>query len=271
MQELSARAAPAIENALLFQELQALNSAKDDWLSVASHELKTPLTPLQLNLQLMQRRLKRGESVGMELIDRSLGQVKVLIRLIDDLLEVSRLELGQLKLHLEKLELVPLVERVRLKMAETSKVHVLTLTYTLPPEMTELWVETDPHQLEQVLEHVIQNAIKYSPEGGAVQIAIYPQQIQQTPHAVIRVEDQGVGIPEDEQHRLFQRYFRASNVSERNYQGLGLGLWVSHELITRMKGRIWADSAEGKGSQFFMALPLLAPELHPALPSYNPS
>lgn len=257
LQELSTRATPAIQNAQLFQELQALNSAKDDWLSVASHELKTPLTPLQLNLQLMQRRLKRGEAITPELIERSLTQVKVLIRLIDDLLEVSKRELGQLKLHPEKIELVPLVERVRLKLAETTRIHALTLTYSLPPDMNELWVETDPQQLQQVLEHVVQNAIKYSPEGGPIQIAIYPQHIHHEPYAVIRVEDHGVGIPEDEQHRLFQRYFRASNVSERNYGGLGLGLWVSHELITRMKGKIWGTSTEGGGSQFYVALPLL--------------
>ena len=119
-------------------------------------------------------------------------------------------------------------------------------------------VLADPIRLEQVITHLLTNAIRYSPQGGDVEVALEEQVRSHEPCVVLSVKDSGIGVPRAEQHRLFQRYFRASNVSERNYGGLGLGLWMSHEIVTRLHGHIWADSKEGEGSQFSVALPVLS-------------
>lgn len=262
VRELGSRASVALQNAQLYAELETLIRAKDDWLSVASHELKTPLTPLQLNLELMVRRLKRGDAVTPELIDRCLAQVQVLVRLINDLLDVSSLERGQLELKPERMNFRAVIEQVLTPLVAIPKsagisetpLHTFYLEGGLDPK--GLWVNADPHRLAQVIGSVVQNAVKYSPEGGPIRLTVWTEVRHEVPSVVLKVEDQGVGIPAHELPRLFKRYFRASNVSERNFGGLGLSLWMAHEVLERSMGSIWAESEEGRGSRFYISLPL---------------
>lgn len=249
--EICDRASTAIHNARLYEELHEQIQAKDDWLSVASHELKTPLTPLQLSLDLMWRRIHRGQPIGAEQIERAIGQVRTLIQLINELLDASRMELGQLQLHREPVNLKGVVEQVVQKLATTAPAHMLRLDC----EDGSYQVLGDGARLEQMVQSLVHNAIKYSPEGGPVNLVLAHTLLRDRPGHVLVVEDRGVGIPSRDMPRLFQRYFRASNVSERNYGGLGLGLWMTRELTLGHGGTLTADSTEGQGSRFYLSLP----------------
>ncbi len=255
VRDLADRAASSIQNAKLFEALQRALRAKDEWLTVASHELKTPLTPLQVLLQLMGRRLKRGEQVDLAHVDRCLAQVNKLTRIINDLLDVSRLEVGQLELSLDRFEIQELAEQVAAQFRGSSDRHAIEVQSGETP----LVVRADRERIEQVLENLVHNAIKFSPEGGLIRISVVREDRAGAAGVVVSVEDEGIGIPPEDRPRLFQRYFRASNVSGRNYGGLGLGLWLSNEIIVRHHGRLWAEARQERGSRFSFWLPLLEP------------
>jgi len=232
-------------------EAQEAVRLRDVFLTVAAHELKTPLTSLLGNAQLLQRRSQRDGNVAepsakaMRLI---IEQAQRLNKMILGLLDVSRIETGRLSIEQAPVDLCALVRRVVDEIQPTLVNH--TLDCKLPSGT--LVIDGDEVRLEQVLQNLVTNAVKYSPHGGP--IVIQAEQHDQQAHLL--VTDVGIGIPLKDQPHLFQRFYRASNAETQFISGMGIGLSVVKEIVTLHGGTIAVDSGEGQGSTFVVCLPL---------------
>jgi signal transduction histidine kinase len=250
-QELAHRAAIAVENARLYRAAQDAIQLREQFLSVAAHELKTPLTTLKGYAELLQRRVTR-EGTFSQRDTRALQTVVEhahrLDTLIAMLLDVSRLEAGRLRIGREVVDLHTLTGRVITEMQLMAEQHPIELTGRDEP----LTVIGDELRLEQVLNNLIGNAIKYSPAGGPITVDLE----QQDGMACVSVSDRGMGIPTHALPHLFERFYRADNVDERHISGMGIGLYVVKEIVTLHAGRVTVESAEGQGSTFRVSLPL---------------
>jgi len=256
--EVARRAAIALDNARLFREAQAAIQVRDSFFSVAAHELKTPLTALLGQAQLLRRRAARDDELGgrylrsAELIAAQAGRLNAMI---NELLDVARIERGQFALDLAPLDLRILVCQVVEEIAPLSEQH--TITCATPD--TPLLVRGDAARLEQVVQNLLQNALKYSPAGGAVAVSL-----QGDGDAVrLLVRDEGIGIPAAALSQLFQRFFRARNAEAQRIDGMGVGLYVVREIVTLHGGAVAVESVEGAGSTFVVTLPALAPARAP--------
>jgi PAS domain S-box-containing protein len=252
LEDLTAHQQLEQERRRLLREAREAVQLRDDFLSIASHELKTPLTPLSLHLAMVQRRVEKGERVDPALLRQARAQLVRLTGLINDLLDAARVGDGRLSLHPAPLELEALVRRTAARAVPArDALHPLQVHAPDGP----LWVRGDASRLEQVVANLVDNAVKYSPGGGPVQVEVAAQGDM----AVVAVGDRGIGIPPDQQELLFDRYFHARNVPAHSYGGLGLGLYISRDIVERHGGHIWVESEVGKGSTFYVALPLLQP------------
>jgi signal transduction histidine kinase/CheY-like chemotaxis protein len=229
-------------------EQRELDRQRSDFLTVAAHELRTPLTPLSMYLQSIERRVKRRQAVGGELVTKARRQVDRLGTLVEDLLDISRLESRRLHLSSADVEINDLVEDVVADFRAQTRTHDIRFHRAGAPVL----VDGDRERLEQVLVNLMTNAIKYSPQGGEIFVAVE----RAGDEARVSVSDPGIGVPKEEQPRLFQRFFRAANANTRNYSGLGIGLFVAHEIVRRHGGRFEVRSEAGKGSTFTFYLPL---------------
>jgi PAS domain S-box-containing protein len=251
-EELARRATAAIENARLYQEAQQALRLRDQFLSIAAHELKTPLTALLGNTQLIQRRVARThtfterEGHVLNVINQ---QAQRLSRMIEALLDISRIRGGTLSIERDFLDITALVKRLIDEMQPSLERHSIEM-HTSNPSITVLG---DGLRLEQALQNIIQNAIKYSPEGGKIHLNI----AQVGNHACIAVTDQGIGIPAKALPNLFRQFFRADNAQAQQISGMGLGLFVVREIVALHGGHVEVESTEGVGSTFRIYLPLV--------------
>ncbi len=250
-EDLAHRAAIAIDNARLYREEQELVRSREEFLSIASHELKTPLTILKASAQILSRQvlqsdLDRNRITGCA--QRLQVQVDRLETLVADLLDASRLQQGHLELRPEPYDLREIAGEILARFQdapERSEHHRLTLD--APTPVIGL---IDPARLDQVLTNLLSNALKYSPAGGEVRLAIH----QCGDQALIAVSDQGIGITPTEQIRLFQPFSRGDAV--RGISGTGLGLYISRQIVERHRGTLTVESQPGIGSTFTFRLPL---------------
>lgn len=255
---LASQCAQALDRARLYEaEHQARARAeaavrlRDQFLSIAAHELKTPLTSLLGYAQLFQRRSLRANTLG-EADQRALGMIVAqavrLNRMVAALLDIARIDGGQLSINRAPLDLCELARRVVEEAREQAEEHPLEITCA--PE--HLLIDGDDLRLEQVLQNLIQNAIKYSPPDAPVAVRIE----RQGAYAAITVVDHGIGIPQAALAQLFQRFYRAPNVDERQISGMGIGLFVVKEIVMLHGGTVAVESVEGQGSTFTIRLPL---------------
>lgn len=224
-----------------------LQQHKDDFLSIASHELKTPLTSLSVLIQISQEKLRNSPDPFLaNAMDKAIVQVKKMVNLINGFLDVSRLEAGKIilnKRHFDLEELtLEIIEEVRL----VSPDHELVFT-----RCGALPVNADPEKIGSVLSNLLANAIKYSPSGSRLEATCNIMGNE----AIVSIKDQGMGIAQDDLQHIFDRYYRVSNPKTKNIAGFGIGLYLSAEIIRLHDGRIWAESEEGNGSLFHFALP----------------
>jgi PAS domain S-box-containing protein/excisionase family DNA binding protein len=251
IEDLARRAAMAVENARLYGEAQAAIRARDEFLSIASHELRNPVAGMKGAAQLLRRLEQRGLLDGKQL-DRYVGIIEQtanrLAALTEDLLDVSRLQQGVLPMRPQQVDVVALVQTVVDRLQEQNRTHTLVpdLGETLEP------IRIDPDRIEQVVENLLGNAIKYTPSGGEVRVALLPD----AEGVVLSVRDTGIGLPEGASERIFEPFGRASNALARNIEGLGLGLYICRRIAEQHGGRLWAESAgEGKGTTMRLWLP----------------
>jgi PAS domain S-box-containing protein len=223
---------------------------RDEFLSVASHELKTPLTPLSLKLQTLAREVdaQPGSPFVLKVrahVEAGRRQIKRLADLIGDLLDVSRITSGQLKLRWEPVDFAAVTREVITRLEPEATRAECSLTVEAPGQVV---VSSDRMRLEQVLENLMTNAIKY----GAGK-PIHVQLVEQPSRVVLIVRDQGIGIAPENQARIFERFERA--VSERNYGGLGLGLYITRTIVEALGGTIRVESQPAQGAVFTVELP----------------
>ncbi len=248
MMDVTDRRQTEEERARLLRQAEEAVRVREDFLSIASHELKTPLTPLAVRLSAIGRKLQAGEPVAPDAIDKPLRSLRKLTELINDLLDASRIEQGRLLLHPERQPFNDIVAQAVAPYEGASPLHRVNLR--MPDE--SLWVYADRQRLGQVVTNLVDNAIKYSPAGGDVDVVVrsHPDGVE------LEVTDHGIGIPASQVDRLFERFYRATN-STVSYGGLGLGLYITRDIVERHGGRIWAQSVAGVGSQFHVVLPSL--------------
>lgn len=227
-------------------ELRAFERQRTEFFSMASHEIRTPVTAILLQLDLALRQISRGNTSNTEaMLGKARQRTKALAALVNDLLDITRLDVGKFVLELEDLDLAAVVRQAidEYPTDERHPIRVISSGDALP-------VHGDSRRLVEVLENLLSNAVKYSPDGGAVTIEVGREKDE----AVMRIRDEGLGIPEAERGQIFERFFRTSVA--KPYGGVGLGLYISREIVTRMGGDIGLESSGGEGSVFRMTLPL---------------
>jgi PAS domain S-box-containing protein len=248
---LARRMALALDNARLYREAEQALRVRDIFLSVASHELKTPLTSLLGNVQLLQRRALRDGFLPQReqrLLQAVRDQALRLNSLVERLLDLSRIETGQLSIERAPVDLRELTARVVDELQPSIERHTLDVALCAEP----VDVIGDALRLEQVLQNLIHNAVKYSPNGGRVAVELGTRD----GHATIAVTDEGIGIPPDAQMHIFGRFYRADNAATSRLSGMGLGLFIVQEIVRLHGGRVEVASSEGTGSTFTVWLPL---------------
>ncbi|HEV2250830.1 MAG TPA: ATP-binding protein [Candidatus Limnocylindria bacterium] len=250
-----------------YEKLQELDKLKSQFLSIASHELKTPITAMSGFVQIAVRRIKRRLAAGrpnegdwkkeeetlLEQLEVVQRQTSKLARLVDELLDVSRIESGRLELRVSDVDLPELIAEVMRRHQLMATKHELHLKYA--PD-AKLGVRGDRDHLEQVLNNLVGNAMKYSPDGGPIEVTVTRAGEQEVEFSV---GDHGIGIRPAELARVFGLFYRSPDRLARDVGGMGLGLYITKEIVDRHNGRIWAESEPGRGTTFHVALPASVP------------
>lgn len=241
-------------------KVEELDRLKSQFMSLASHELKTPVTAMSGFLQVVMRRVEHSAKRGMsdpktweqeqltliEQLDIVKRQTSKLARLIDELLDVSRIQSGRIAFQHGDVDLTKLALEVAERMQLTTQKHTVRVHAA-----ESLSLVGDHDHLEQVLNNLVANAIKYSPDGGSVNIHVE----KDADGALVRVRDGGIGIAKEELDAVFGLFYRSPDRVARDVGGMGLGLYISKGIVDRHGGRIWAESERGKGSTFHVWLP----------------
>lgn len=223
-----------------------LERQKDAFIGIASHELKTPLASLSMYAQLLERRLQKDKKNN-ALASKMNQQINKLHNLIDDLLNVSKINSGTLTVQLKKFDINVCVRKVTTDLQQTTKTHTITVEEKIPNK-----VVGDENKIEEVLENLLTNAIKYSPNAQKVIVHLATKNKQ----AVVSVQDFGRGIAKKDIPNLFQRFYQTKMSQKGKTTGFGLGLYIAHEIIQKHNGKMWVESEIGKGSTFYFSLPL---------------
>ncbi|MCL4533837.1 MAG: GAF domain-containing protein [Bacteroidetes bacterium] len=239
----------AIAVATDITHLKEIDLMKDEFLSLASHELRSPLTSIKGFAQFLHRRMRTLPNYEdfqsiLQTVDEQVNKAALLV---DRLLDVSRAQMGRLQMNPEQVDLGDLVrEHVRQAQVKTDKHRLIT---DIGGQIIGYW---DRGYLEQAIANLVDNAIRYSPEGGEVRVSVQLE----GDTARVTVVDQGIGIPQDLLPHLFKRYYRAQAAREISADSMGIGLYITREIIAAHGGRIWAEGAPEKGSVFTIELPL---------------
>lgn len=256
-EEIGRRIAMAVDNELLYRTSQEAMRARDVFLSVAAHELKTPLTALLGYATLLKRRLERG----LQQPERDLRGVKIMVeqaqrlsKLLNTLLDIARMPHAPLQLEHSQCDLPQLMRRVTDEMRPMLRYH--TLDVRIPDD--RVVVAGDAERLEMVLHNLLQNAVQYSPSGGVIVVTL----VHDDTEACVSVQDHGVGIPREALPRIFGRFYRATDTSVHTATGMGVGLYIVKQIVESHGGYVDVQSVEGIGSTFTVCLPLYHPHEH---------
>jgi signal transduction histidine kinase len=251
-QDLAQRAAAAVDNARLYRAAQDAVRLRDEFLSIASHELKTPLTSMQLAVQTLQRTMKQGQMPAPDRLADRLSivesQSKRLTRLINDLLDISRITAGRLELEREPTDLAALTRRVAEQFQDELLLAGCPLTVQAATPVIGTW---DRARIEQVITNLLTNAMKYG-RGRPIEIVVDGNGAT----ARLTVRDEGIGIAPEYLERIFERFERA--VAPGRFGGMGLGLYISRQIVAAHGGTISVTSRPGAGAVFTVLLPQAA-------------
>jgi PAS domain S-box-containing protein len=262
-EDLARRTAVAVENSRLYQEVREADRRKEEFLGLLAHELRNPLAPVRNGLQILKLTGGKGPAAGdaVEMMER---QIQHLIRLVDDLVDVSRVMRSQVELRCEPIPIAAVVERA----VETSHPAVQAERHQFAVEIPSepLWVNGDLVRLSQVVSNLINNAARYTPSGGSITVRVH----REGDFAVLRVRDTGIGLSSDMLPKIWEMFVQADRTTKSAQVGMGIGLTLVKNLVEMHGGFVEAKSdGVGKGSEFIVRLPLVAapPERKPSPPS----
>lgn len=253
----------ALDNSLLYRSIQEANERlkqldklKDEFVSLASHELRTPMTIIKSYLWLFMDK-KKGQLTEKEMsyLTRAYSSTERLINLVNDMLNVSRIESGRLSLELKSIQVTDIIERQVAELVPRAEQLGLKLSFTKPTYPIPL-VNADHERIEQVVINLVGNSLKFTPSGGSISVSVKPQEKD----ILVTVVDTGRGMNKEDQEKLFRKFgtMGESYLHKQEAQGTGLGLYLSKLLIEMHGGKMWATSAgEGKGATFNFTLPFL--------------
>ncbi|MCD2422046.1 ATP-binding protein [Niabella pedocola] len=241
--DISENIAAKKEKERLYEEVKTLSRKKDEFIALTAHELKTPITSLRGFMEVLQMHTD-PENLHLGLIERCVRQTNKLTALMNDLLDVSRLQIGKLLLRREHFDIVAMVHEVLSGFTHAAK-HQFDFRNQQP-----VMIDADRIRLEQVLTNLLNNAVKYTPAGGTVTL-----EVRETPDQVeVSVRDEGVGIDAEHLPRIFDQFYRAVDPGS-HISGLGIGLYISKEIVVRHGGSIRVESRKGSGSVFIFSIP----------------
>lgn len=260
VRRLADHAAVAVLNAHLYEQVKAANEAKTEFMSIASHELKIPMTSIKGYAKLLQ--LSAAGSLNEQQVDFLKvisANVDRMDRLVSDLLDVSRIESGRLRLDRERVLLSELVDEVLQSVETELEARQLAVEVNVPNLLPPVWA--DHGRLFQVMNNLVSNAYKYTPQGGRIKISAATG--NSAPTVVVHIQDSGFGIPAEEQPQIFGKFFRSADSRVRDVPGTGLGLAITKSLVEMHGGQIWFESSPGQGSTFSFSLPMADPAAAP--------
>ena len=240
-------------------EQQKIDRERRQFVSNVSHELRTPLTSMRSYIEALNDGAWKDPKVAPQFLKVTQDETDRMIRMINDLLSLSRMDSGRLQLELELVNLNELFNYIlnrfdmMLDKDNNDTRDTKTKNYTIKRDFTkrDLWVEIDTDKFIQVVDNIMNNAIEYSPDGGVITCRL----LETHNHVILSITDQGLGIPKKDLNHVFDRFFRVDKARSRAQGGTGLGLAISKEVIALHHGKIWVDSIEGKGSTFYISLP----------------
>lgn len=242
--DISERETVQKEKAELLERLKLLNGRKDEFIALASHELRTPLTSMDAYLQILLRLV--NEEKTKTILEKALLQSKKINHIISDLLDISKIEAGKLILHYAEFDICRLLEDTVELISRTNEDFKITIN----SKVDSLMVTADQYKIDQVIVNLLTNAIRYSKEIKQIDILLKTDDR----FVYVGVKDWGVGIHTDQFKNIFSRFYRVKNSD--NTPGLGLGLYLCEQIITQHKGDIWVESEIGRGSTFWVKLPI---------------
>ena len=238
-------------------EQQKNENEQRQFVSNVSHELRTPLTSLRAYIEALNDGAWKDPEIAPQFLEVTQEETERMIRMINDLLSLSRMDRGVVKMDLEWVNfndfLSHVLNRFDMIVKNDEKDQTGQKKYSIKRKITnqDLWVEIDTDQMMQVIDNIMNNAIKYSPDGGVITVGLTQSQNQ----IILGISDQGLGIPKKDLNKIFDRFYRVDKARSREQGGTGLGLAIAKEIVEAHKGKIWADSQEGKGSTFYISLP----------------
>lgn len=240
-------------------EQQKIDDERKQFVSNVSHELRTPLTSMKSYLEALNDGAWKDPEIAPRFLKVTQKEADRMIRMITDLLNLSRMDSGTMKLDLETVNLNELFNYVlnrfdmMIKKDNNDARQTKSKNYTIKRDFTKrtVWVEIDTDRFIQVLDNIMNNAIKYSPDGGVITCRME----ENGSNVILSISDQGLGIPKKDIDHVFDRFFRVDKARSRAQGGTGLGLAISKEVVTMLHGKIWVESTLGKGSTFFISLP----------------
>lgn len=231
---------------------ESIDKLQTDFVNITSHQLRTPLSGMKWLLELLQKNdtgtLNKKQK---DFIEKIYDSNERMIALVNDLLEVSRIEQGQTKLYLQPTDLAIVIEALIKEKSKEIKDKKLQVSFSIEAEPFPL-VKTELNKIRQAVNNLITNAVAFTPAGGKIAISLK----QENDLALVTIADSGVGIPKDQQSQIFGRFFRGTNVRTLETTGTGLGLFIVKAFIEASGGKIWFKSIEGKGTTFYFTLPI---------------
>jgi signal transduction histidine kinase len=241
-----------MELSIANRRLKELDRNRTEFVSVVAHQLRTPLSAIKWTVDLL-----INGSLGKITNDQRTFILKMkdtnerMIKFVGDLLSASRIESGIFSYIFTETDIIPIADVAFDELVPQAREKNINLTFKKPHDKLPL-VSIDPDKIKAVLQNLLENAIKYTSEGGSVELSIY----EEDKKIFFAVKDNGMGIPKEDSLRIFQRFFRAPNAVKEKSEGTGLGLYLVKEIIEKHGGNVWFESVENKGSTFYCAIPV---------------